>query len=1473
MLKKNIVAIGCVLLMTTVGLSAELKVPSDYLTITSALQYINDGDTIRVGIGYSSMGEVFPLRLQRRVTLLGDPKNTPHLVGDGAHTVVSIECGGVDVNGFRISNGMGSEGINSMDGGGICIFVGPGETNPVTISHCLIEDNGCPTDETYDGCGGGIYCGGTYCTCFQINIFNCQIQGNMVRGCGGGAFCALLSNVRIENTIIQANSADDHGGGVYVDVFALVDLTSSHLIENSSPGDPLKADWGGKGGGLACESFGVFSAEDCVFSDNSALYFGGGIFTRGGLFYGEGLCDCDERSAGLFRCHMEKNRAGASGGGIYVGGSGILDLSETVLYWNDAGQDGGGVYVAGGAGGGWLSATNDCLLEGNESARHGGGIYLGPQTQGHFDSTRFLGNSCLWQGGALYCESDANGVLTDCLVTYNNAARGKGAGAYLESQSNLDLTHCTVVGNFSPHHRSGLYLDPNAVADITDSIFWHNAGGSIDANGANFNIAYSLNEDGADPNNHIIDGHPGYVGWGDLEILRVEAFPSGLIFGSGAASIPSLADLQIALDSYDFTLGLNSSCIGIASDGSNLGADTGSGGMAGHSIVDLNIGPGQYDIRGRNLSFIRDVNDLGPDAIIRNAVFGPLIPSKIRNIAITDETVFGGLTTRSDIQMENCWITDNTSLANGGGMYVAAGDCNIIECTLSDNASQGNGGGLFLNDDVTLSLTASYLERNHAINGGGCYVSSGTISTLAGNRIAENTCITGGGGLFLDVSSISSLQSDQVLCNTSQGLGAGIYTAGQILIVDANLIANVISSGKNRGGGLYIRQEGDVDISDSRIYENSAFRGGGIYVYGGKIICNNCDYTSNTGGYGGGLEITSSGTGSCSQSRFDKNNATHGGGAILFGSNGVAVMDCNFIENRAHYGGAVYCTSGNRSLFDRCHFFGNNAYINYGGCLVLRQSRSVFSRCSFIRSSAKTYGGMAYIYQDDASVFEQCTIDEATAGEDGGAFYINDTAHPTFLDIKVINATTVGNGGGFAILGNAYPQYNDVSIIHCWAVYGGGVYAGNDTQGLFEQCLFQGNHAYITSLSADGGGAFFTENAQAFLIRCQFRDNEAQDDGGGMAVADKARVDLMNTLFAGNTAVNAGGGVHLTSSSMGKLDNCTIIDNQAINSNGGGIYLETTCNVSLDSCIVSGNMPDGIRPEASPVVNYTCTQIPWLGLDNSLCNGVCNLDPNTFEPLDGSSTIDAGNPDPNLNDASLPPGKGGNRNDMGFTGGPYNSLAGSIPLDPNLVGWWTFDEVIGNWAMDYSGYGRHAILINGLSLLTTDQRQVLDFDGVDDYVSLPIGGLISTLTDSTFLVDVNFKGTEGNCQRFFDFGSNTSVYMFLTPNAWGNGSKRFAITTGGYPEQSVVVAPTILSTGWHHVAVVFQSGIITLYLDGMPAGSVDSLLTPSSLGVTSNNWLGRSQYSRDAYLNAQIDDFRIYNRALSQPELEALMQE
>jgi hypothetical protein len=208
------------------------------------------------------------------------------------------------------------------------------------------------------------------------------------------------------------------------------------------------------------------------------------------------------------------------------------------------------------------------------------------------------------------------------------------------------------------------------------------------------------------------------------------------------------------------------------------------------------------------------------------------------------------------------------------------------------------------------------------------------------------------------------------------------------------------------------------------------------------------------------------------------------------------------------------------------------------------------------------------------------------------------------------------------------------------------------------------------------------------------------------------------------------------------------------------------------------------------------------------------------------------------------------------------------PVDPGNEGLIACYKFEGD-ANDSSGNGLHGTVMGGASFVQGHAGKAVALDGVDDYIDLPIGDIISSLGNSTFATWVNWSGTGGWWQRILDFGTGERVNMFLAASTWDN-YWRFAITVSGNTAEDQANVPGILPSGWHHVAVTMDADnkIHCLYLDGeIVAKNTAARYTPSSLGVTTQNWLGRSQYAVDVYFNGLLDDFRIYSRVLSKEEI------
>jgi hypothetical protein len=216
------------------------------------------------------------------------------------------------------------------------------------------------------------------------------------------------------------------------------------------------------------------------------------------------------------------------------------------------------------------------------------------------------------------------------------------------------------------------------------------------------------------------------------------------------------------------------------------------------------------------------------------------------------------------------------------------------------------------------------------------------------------------------------------------------------------------------------------------------------------------------------------------------------------------------------------------------------------------------------------------------------------------------------------------------------------------------------------------------------------------------------------------------------------------------------------------------------------------------------------------------------------------------------------------------------PVDPgtdDLVAHYSFE----NNLSDVSGNGYDGS--SPWSLLYTaapgDYGQAVSFSGEGDYAELPVGTLVSSLTDCTVATLVNFIDTGAAWGRVFDFGSGSAgSYMLFAARSAG-GPIWFAITTSGGGGESVVTGTEPLPTGWHHTAVAIDGTAMTaqIYVDGALVGEGPIETLPSDLGATTQNWLGRSQYEADAYFQGALDDFRIYRRALSGSEIRYLAGE
>lgn len=213
--------------------------------------------------------------------------------------------------------------------------------------------------------------------------------------------------------------------------------------------------------------------------------------------------------------------------------------------------------------------------------------------------------------------------------------------------------------------------------------------------------------------------------------------------------------------------------------------------------------------------------------------------------------------------------------------------------------------------------------------------------------------------------------------------------------------------------------------------------------------------------------------------------------------------------------------------------------------------------------------------------------------------------------------------------------------------------------------------------------------------------------------------------------------------------------------------------------------------------------------------------------------------------------------------GPESEILSAIPVAGQHV-YLSFDENAGTTAFDAWG-GYHGTLVNGAEWTTGKTGSAVALTkSKSSYIQLQDGAL-SSLEDFTITTWINFNGGIG---RLFDFGTGTGTFMMLAP---ATTKIRYKITCGA-GTFDITIPCTIKTKEWIHFAMTQAGTSVKFYLNGICVGTGENAdkISPKDMGITTQNYLGKSQWSSDAYCDHIYDDFRIYNKALSDLEVAKL---
>src|SRR3989344_1530141 len=210
-----------------------------------------------------------------------------------------------------------------------------------------------------------------------------------------------------------------------------------------------------------------------------------------------------------------------------------------------------------------------------------------------------------------------------------------------------------------------------------------------------------------------------------------------------------------------------------------------------------------------------------------------------------------------------------------------------------------------------------------------------------------------------------------------------------------------------------------------------------------------------------------------------------------------------------------------------------------------------------------------------------------------------------------------------------------------------------------------------------------------------------------------------------------------------------------------------------------------------------------------------------------------------------------------------------------LVGYWTFDgkDIYTTTAIDRSGSGNNGTLTNGPVPTIGKIGQALKFDGVDDYVDVPHNSTLEITGSVTISAWINYLTNTVDSNE--TFVSKGECYNTICPYELDvqRSSRfiRFTHNDGSAGQDALATPNDVVSPGvWQHIVAVRDSGAVTrsIYVNGLlQVGPTAYTKAPTASGDAFR--IGDMDPAAQPF-SGQIDDVRIYNRALTADEVYQL---
>ena len=212
------------------------------------------------------------------------------------------------------------------------------------------------------------------------------------------------------------------------------------------------------------------------------------------------------------------------------------------------------------------------------------------------------------------------------------------------------------------------------------------------------------------------------------------------------------------------------------------------------------------------------------------------------------------------------------------------------------------------------------------------------------------------------------------------------------------------------------------------------------------------------------------------------------------------------------------------------------------------------------------------------------------------------------------------------------------------------------------------------------------------------------------------------------------------------------------------------------------------------------------------------------------------------------------------------------PDPKNLLAHWTFDSVDGATVNDSSGMKNNGTLVNSPALVPGKIGQAASFNGVDQFLRAPAGLFHAHRTLSIALwFNTTMKGAICGCETR-DFPETFQESYVAVAYIGVDGRNRGKFWNGN---QSVQEGPVVTDGKWHHLAICVGAAEHRMYIDGTVTAVYPGEVFPlNMLGnqfalAFTRGWAG-SDATEWSFFKGLLDDIRLYDRALTESEVQAL---